>query len=247
MEKFIITNSRGQNLSAVLHKPASQTEKIIIFSHSFKSDKDTDYTAIEFAKRICDEGYAFLRFDFWGSGESDGEFVDSTIDMHIDDLKSVIDFVKEEGYANICLAGLSLGTTVSIMAYDESIKCLLLWSPIFYHTKRYEKYKDIIDEIGYVIEKNNISGKEFKMGKDKLLSFRDINPVERLGEIKCPVLAILGSTDDHITKEKAQENIDMIPGPHELTVIDGGDHDLLNDDAKKKAIEYSTEFIKKYL
>ena len=247
MKKIEITNLKGQKLSAVLHEPANQTNKILIFSHSFKSDKDTDYTAVDFAKLICDEGYAFLRYDYWGYGKNDGDFVNSNITTHIDDLKSVIEYTKSLGYENICLIGLSLGTTVSIMAYDKSIKCLLLWSPIFYHAKRYEKYKDELEKNGYVTEISSSNRKTYKLTKNMLLDFKNINPVLRLKEINCPVLAILGSDDDHITMEKAQENMDTIPGEHELIVIDGGDHDFLIDEVKKKVIEHSRDFIRKYL
>ncbi|MCK5629022.1 MAG: hypothetical protein KAI26_00270, partial [Nanoarchaeota archaeon] len=66
MKKITVLNRRNQELSAIFHKPANQTNKIIIFTHSFKSDKDTDYSAVDFARYICSEGYSFIRFDCWG-------------------------------------------------------------------------------------------------------------------------------------------------------------------------------------
>jgi esterase/lipase len=247
MEKIIITNSRDQKLSAFLHKPTNQINKIIIITHSFKGDKDYQPIIGDFSRHICDEGYAVLRFDCWGSGESDGEFIDSSITTQIEDLKDVIQYAKQLGYTDICLIGLSLGTTDSIMAYDKSIKCMVLWSPVFQHEHLYEDYKEEILKNGYIIRQRDLTGEEVKCGKQMWQDFKDVKPYQRLNKIQCPVLAIIGSTDDHIAKEKAQEFMDMIPAEHELKVIEGGDHDFLIEEAKKKAIQHTSDFIKKYL
>ncbi len=247
MKKIIITNKRNQGLSAVLHESVNQTDKILIFTHSFKSDKDTDYVAVDFAKTVCAEGYAFLRFDFWGSGESDGDFEESSVNTQIDDLKDVIEYIKTQGYSNICLVGLSLGTTISIMAYDDAIRCMILWSPSFHLISRHERYRDEINEKGYVIEENGLTGKEFKIGKMMWQDFKDVNPVLSLNKIKCPVLTIVGSEDDSIELDKTRKYLDMILAEQELVVIDGGGHDFLIEEAKKELLQISSNFIKKYL
>ncbi len=247
MKKIEITNSRKQSLSALLHEPTNQTNKLIIITHSFKGDKDYQPIMGDFSHHICEEGYAVLRFDCWGSGESDGEFINSSITTQIEDLKDVIQYAKTLGYTNICLIGLSLGTTDLIMAYDESIKCIVMWSPVFQHDHLYEDYKTEVLKNGYIIRQRKLTGEKVKCGKQMWQDFKDVKPYKRLHEIRCPVLAIIGSTDDHISKEKAQEYMNVIPAKHELIVIDGGDHDFLIDDAKKKAMEHSDTFIKEYL
>lgn len=247
MEKFMILNRRNQKLSALFHEPANQTNKIIIFTHSFKGDKNYQPIIREFCEHICNEGYAVIRFDCWGSGESDGKFEDSSITTQIEDLQDIIKYVKTQGYSEICLVGLSLGTTDSIMAYDNSIKCMVLWSPLFQHEHFYESYKDKILQNGFIIIKRILTGEEVKCGKAMWQDLKDVKPYKRLSEIDCPVLAIIGSDDGNITEEKAQEFMKMIPSENKLEVIQGGDHDFLIEEAKKKAIELSTDFIKAHL
>ena len=247
MKKIIILNRRNKKLSALFHKPADQAKKIIIFTHSFKGDKDYQPIIREFSEHIYNEGYAVIRFDCWGSGESDGKFEDSSITTQIEDLEDIIKYVKSQGYNEICLIGLSLGTTDSIMAYDDSIKCMVLWSPIFQHEQLYESYKDEILQKGFIIRKRNLTGEEVKCGKAMWQDFKDIKPYKKLHEINCPVLAIIGSEDRHITKEKAQEFMKMIPFENKLEVIQGGDHDFLIEEAKRKAIKLTTDFIKAHL
>ena len=247
MKKIIITNRDKQGLSALLHEPTNQTNSIIILTHSFKGDKDYQPIMGDFSRHICSEGFAVLRFDCWGSGESDGEFINSSIETQVNDLKDVIQYVKTLGYVNICLIGLSLGTTDSIMAYDESIKCIVMWSPVFQHQHLHDDYKDEVLKNGYIIRKRNLTGGEVKCGKKMWQSFADVKPYLRLKELQCPVLAIIGSNDDHITETKAKEFMYMIPAQNELIVIDGGDHDFLINEAKKKAMEHTTDFIKEHL
>ena len=130
------------------------------------------------------------------------------------------------------------------MAYDNSIKCMVLWSPVFQHEHLYESYKDEILQNGFIIRKRNLTGEEVKCGKAMWQDFKDVKPYKKLSEINCPVLAIIGSDDGHITEEKAQEFMTMIPSENKLEVIQGGDHDFLIEEAKKKAIKLSTDFIK---
>jgi len=247
MEKIIILNKDNQKLSAIFHKPVNQTNKIVIFTHSFKGGKDYQPITREFSEHICNEGYALIRFDCCGSGESDGKFEDSSIFTQVEDLKDVIKYVKSQGYSEICLIGLSLGTTDSIIAYDGSIKCMVLWSPIFQHRHLYEQYKSEMLSKGFIIRKNNLTGEKFKVGRAMWDSFKDIIPYKKLPEIKSPVLAIISSKDYHISVEDAKKYMDMIPVKHELEVIEGGDHDFLIEEARKKAISLTTGFIKRYL
>jgi len=246
-EKITIKNRGGYNLSAILHIPENKTDKIVIITHSFKGDKNVQPILRDFSRRAEKEGYAVLRFDCYGSGESEGKFEDSSISTQVNDLKDIISFVKSKNYKNICLIGLSLGTKISILAYDKSIKCLILWSPSFELKSTYNRYKEEIIKQGYATLTNRITGKKSKLGKKMWKEFGAAKPLEKLEEIDNPVLAILGTEDKFITPEKAEEYMALIPGKHKLEVIIGGDHDYLVKEAEEKAISLSIDFIKKNL
>jgi len=228
MEAITVLNRKKQRLSALLHVPAKATDKIIIFTHSFKGDKNYQPIIGEFAKRICDEGFAMLRFDCFGSGESEGDFEESTVRTQIEDLEDVINYAKSQGYTRICLIGLSLGTSHSIMACDDSISCMVLWSPIFTHKGLYEEYKDEFLGKDFIIITRKLTGEEVKFGRAMLEDFRSVKPT-------CPVLAIIGSEDDAISEGKALEHMDLLSGEHTLEVISGGDHNFLVEEASHAA------------
>jgi uncharacterized protein len=247
MDKINILNRKNHNLSAFLHTPEKETNKIIIIAHSFKAHKDCQPILREFSETISKEDYAVIRFDFWGTGESDGAFEDSSFTTQIEDLQDVIEYVKSKGYNDICLIGMSQGSTDSIMAYDNSIKCMVFWSPVFKADALYEAYKEDVLRDGYIIRKKVLSDEDIKVGKVMWQELKDIQPVKRLHEIECPVLAIIGDNDKHISEENAKKFMAMIPSENRLEVMAGGDHDFTVEDAKIKAIQLSVDFVKKYL
>ncbi|MCR8844024.1 lysophospholipase [Paenibacillus sp. SC116] len=108
----------------------------IIFGHGFTGHKAE---ANFMFKRLSDElakwGYATIRFDFAGSGESDGEFVDMTVSTEVQDMLAVWDAVQVmEGIdpKRVSLLGFSLGGVVSLLAAEQlgdELEHLLLLCP----------------------------------------------------------------------------------------------------------------------
>lgn len=74
----------GQRLSGVLHVPAEPTGSVLL-AHCFTCSKEL-HTMTRLASSLAGRGYAVLRFDFTGLGDSGGEFTDSTVSVHVGDL-----------------------------------------------------------------------------------------------------------------------------------------------------------------
>jgi len=129
-------NKRGRQLFGVLHSPG-QRKKVpaIIMAHGFTDDKTGDNRLfVKFGRYAAMHGFAVLRFDFAGSGDSEGDFSDITIDGEVDDLSCAIDFVyalPQIDWENIHIIGYSLGGAVSIIvtAKDKRVRSLSAWAP----------------------------------------------------------------------------------------------------------------------
>jgi len=246
-EKITILNRRGKKLSAILHVPEEETNKIVIMIHSFKGDKDYQPIMGDCARRLCSEGYVVIRFDCYGSGESEGTFEEATITSEVEDLGDVIKFARDKGYTDIALIGLSLGTSIAILGHDEGIKALVLWSPPFTHKILYERYRKEMETKGFVISKRRLTGEEVKVGKKMWEEFGAIELDDKIKSIRCPTLVIWGTKDHLIKLETVRRYFEMLPCVKELYIIEGGDHDFLIKEAEEKAISKTLEWIKKYL
>ena len=124
----------GIQLSAVLEKPEGREQcPLAILLHGFSSAKDRTHTVLA-AAAMREAGYATLRFDLYGHGESGGEFRKHTLYKWISNTMAVIDYVRGLGYSNLVLSGHSQGgLTAALVAGMEPdhIRGLVLRAPAF--------------------------------------------------------------------------------------------------------------------
>jgi len=135
MESPLFINYENKNLFGVLHTPENRpSKKGIIFLHPYAEEKQRiDRIFVHMARLLCAKGYSAIRFDFYGCGDSEGNFEEVTIDSQISDLRNVRNmFVREKGIDEISLFGIRLGANIAIQyaGMDKDIEKLILWSPI---------------------------------------------------------------------------------------------------------------------
>ncbi len=243
-ERVFFKNSKGQKLAGVLHIPNKKTKSIIIISHGFASNKDRPRN-IKVAKTLSEAGFAVLRFDFGGCGESEDRPI--LIKYQIDDLNSAINYIRKKGYEKIGLLGESLGGLTSILAYNKEIRTLVLWAPI---TKakipsflKEEKLREELNKKGFLFYKKD--GRNFKILEEYLIERKSINQKEILSRIRCPVLIIHGTNDTTIPLVNSKEAINYLPRESKLEIISGASHTL--DEKIDKVINISLEWFKKHL
>lgn len=93
----------------------------VIFAHGYKYNRTNDkITALNLAKRLTNEGYNVLAFDFRRSGESEGEI--TTIGyLEKYDLLAAVDYVRSQRQsARVAVIGWSMGAVTAILAGAES-------------------------------------------------------------------------------------------------------------------------------
>ncbi len=134
----------GQTIAAVHHP--HESDRWIFFCHGFLSDKSGSYESR--CRRAVEEGYNAVRFDFRGSGESDGAFIDSTLTTRIDDLRAVIEHFAPPSYV---LFGSSFGAKTAFhMASDASrLDALIARSPVTYN-RAFDSYRDTVNTAGHI-------------------------------------------------------------------------------------------------
>lgn len=99
----------------------TDSKKTVIFAHGYKNARDlSTIHVLALAKRIAQEGYNVMLFDFRNSGQSAGN-VTSVGLFETYDMLSAIQYAKTNKKSDkISLLGWSMGAAVSIMAGTES-------------------------------------------------------------------------------------------------------------------------------
>ena len=133
-ERVVSIESGGAALHGVLHVPAQPTDRALVFCHPFAEEKKCAHRAMVDAARACAEaGWAALRFDLRGCGDSPGVFAEQTLDGWRADMAAALDAAEREtGAGAVGLLGLRLGATLAAQVAEErpEIARLALWEPI---------------------------------------------------------------------------------------------------------------------
>lgn len=115
MERITFSGSTGAALSGVLHLPEADVRGSVLLAHCFTCSKDL-HTITRLAKALAANGYAALRFDFTGLGESGGNFAQTTVSHDVRDLVRAATTLIERGYGPCAMVGHSLGGAATLLA-----------------------------------------------------------------------------------------------------------------------------------
>ncbi len=118
MEERVSFDSAGLKLSGVLHLPDKRGKKVaaVCVLHGFGSNKDSS-TGIATAKLFEGLGYAALRFDMRGCGESEGARGKVICLEQVDDTKAAVSFLQTRAEIDpqrIGVMGHSFGAAVAV-------------------------------------------------------------------------------------------------------------------------------------
>jgi uncharacterized protein len=126
--------STGRQLFGVYQEPAS-LHGCIVFCNPFGQEAIRSHRLFKvLADRLCRGGYAVLRFDYFGTGDSGGKDDEATLAGFVADL-----FVAQEeltrrcGSRDLSWIGLRLGATVAARAATDlstPLSRLVLWEPV---------------------------------------------------------------------------------------------------------------------
>ena len=127
--------SRGNTLRGVLTLPEGDGPfPMAILTHGLATDHRW---CDDIAWALADHGVASVRFDFAGTGASDGAQEDMTISSEVYDVAAILDFVEAQDYTdrgNIIMVGKSMGGVDVLLASlgrQDQVKALVLWYPGF--------------------------------------------------------------------------------------------------------------------
>jgi uncharacterized protein len=224
---------KGSKLAHTLHLPHGNGEgekkfPLIIICHGFTSTRiGVDRLFVKTAQALVKLGFAVLRFDYAGCGESEGEYGENEFACFIDQTKEAISFgskltcINEH---NITLIGHSLGGAVAVCtaADDERISNVITWSAVG------NPFADIKEIVGYNGEHPVIDHLGYAITEEFLLSLQAFSPLKAIKKFRGNALFIHGTGDPVISSDYCsayyKESKKVKGGSKSMELIEGANH-----------------------
>ena len=236
-------NTPRGTLRGFLTEP-SERKDLVVMLHGYTGHKNENgFLFKQIASRISELGVASLRFDFMGSGDSDGDYVDMTFLGEVEDAKDIIDYAYElNGNKPIILLGFSMGGAVAgyvSKIKEDKIKKLILMAPagcMADHAERAFRVAPKVDE-----NSADIGG--FCIGRKYAEGFTGFDVYDGVKEFNRPVIIIHGGADQAVPLEFSKKYHDMYKDSS-YHIIDNASHCFTKVEYRKQLQELIVNFLK---
>ena len=257
IETPVTFDRKNVQLVGMLHLPENVQTKVpaVLLLHGFTGHKsDTHFIFTRLARSLAASGVAVLRFDFAGSGDSEGEFADMTILTELQDAKTALKFLKsrtEIDTTKIGLLGFSMGGCVAALLVGEvqDFQTIVLWAPVAFPVKTFayipQKYtaKMFHDRKVYDLHGFYVSQKFLDI-------LPDLSPLQSVKNFMRPALVIQGGEDKSVYPESGKAYAEIFrqnnPASH-LELIDDANHVFSSMELTEKVVSLTKEWFLRYL
>lgn len=217
-EKVYFEEVSGGHIFCNFSEPENSQKKLVIMSHGFRgSSTGPARTFVDFQRILNKEGFSVLRFDQPNSGNSEGDYLETSYDEWVG---TIVYFAKkylDQGY-KIALLGQSMGGAATAVATNRSelkdkIPVILLWVPGVNEGDFNGKPEEIFEE----------SGQRYK--GLFWMEARDADFFKCLNDYKGKIHLVYGENDRYISQELRDKVINVTKAKSQpVMILRGQDH-----------------------
>lgn len=221
-------------MSVMVHSPEKENEMtpVVVLCHGFTGDKvGANQMNVKLAAALEDAGYTAIRFDYVGSGDSEGVFsTDTSVAGWLEDLTRILNWAHDEsGYTNnpVFLYGHSLGGLVALLYEDRGsvLSGRIVFAPV-------------VDPVGNVrtsilgpeLWKKSANGETVANFYGKAYSIepqfvtdlmeKRYDPIGTAAKLTTPLLIVHGNADAAVPIEGSWELYDRYHGTKDFKILD---------------------------
>ena len=255
MEKYVELVYDDRTLRGMMHIPDNGQKKIpfVVLFHGFQDDRnEINFVHTELSRKLCDQGIGSVRFDFYGSGESDGTFDEITVSSEVQDGIEILKYVRSLPFVDterVAVHGLSLGGCVASMVAglcNGDVCALSLCCPapdLVYNLRNGllcgEDVSSILDDCA------DVEG--LKLSHAFYEDFMKIDPYKTAAEYKGPVLLVHGDQDITASIDCSYKYKEIYGDRASMLVVKGAEHRFKSFTWRAARIDAALDFLKNHL
>jgi len=227
MSQIQFDNRTGSALTGNLDLPPGGSYRATaVFAHCFTCGRQIR-AAREISRALADAGFAVLRFDFTGLGESDGDFADTTFSSNLDDLEDAAAALAERLDAPQLLVGHSLGGA-AVLAVAERLESVRAVATVAAPSSPTNVLKHFDEDLDTIAEQGSaevdLAGRSFRIRHDFVADARSHDLDERLGRLGRALLVMHSPVDRTVSVDHAQRIFAAARHPKSFVSLDRADH-----------------------
>lgn len=261
-EPLMITN-RGQQIFAVLHRPIGiDSAPVVVVHHGFASSKHgSNRSYVNLAEHLAKSGVATIRFDFRGSGDSEGSLTDLSFEDLVSDSIAVLESVQSiEGIDSqrMGLFGASLGGAIAVYAAarfeqkNAQINALALWAPVASGELWYRDFLMRHPEYAHINPSQVLSSYQgIQLNEAFREEFKQMHAHRLAGQLTdIPILVMQGEKDETVSinhLEAFRQSCTSSDSPVRFVRYPAGEHSLGFSSDFASAIEETKQWFEDYL
>jgi uncharacterized protein len=232
-EEVIRFDSQGGEVVGTLSLPDGEPAPVILLFHGFTGARDelavanTEEGVFSRTARLLREaGYASLRIDFRGSGESAGDFADTTFEGQIADGLAAVDWLRAEPRVRgdtIGIIGWSQGGLIAaaVAGRSNAPKAVALWAAVATPEATFRAFLgDATIDAGL---KTGDTPLQITLPWDAVIGLKQpyfeqlstVDPLKEIAAWKGPLFVAQGSLDTTVLPESADLLLAAHKGPQE--------------------------------
>lgn len=250
-------NRKRKWLRGVVHLPPTTGPRTrrrvpgVVFFHGFTGDRmESHWLFVKCSRALARAGIASLWFDFYGSGESEGEFRDATLQGEISDARAAVEFFRRQKAIDakrLGLLGLSLGGAIAAsVATPSRARALVLWAAL----ARPSQLRALAETTTKLIPGAD-GAREYsahEVSSRFLAKVDKIHPLESIARFKQPTLIIHPEKDELLPLSHPEDYFRAAGAAvKEKVVIPGADHTFTSIAWERAVIARTVDWFRDHL
>lgn len=246
--------NQGEKIFGMIHHPTDKKKApAVLFCHGLGGQKIGKHRMyVLLAELLAKAGIASLRFDFRGSGDSEGNFSDMTLAGQVDDALEAFEFLVKQPNIDtnhIGIFGRSFGGAIAVMAAHRfgHVKSIALWAPVFNAAQWEEKWelaeakkmaeaeRLALMRIEGQLPSHSFYKELFSMKLDQELEALINVPMLHIHGIKDPIVNIEHAKKYEAARKNSQAKTKFIR-------LQQSDHDFTDPEEKANALQITSQW-----
>lgn len=241
-ERVEFPGGNGFELGGIIDLPDDAPLATVVFTHCFTCNKDLK-AIVRISRGLAHHGFAVLRYDLTGLGNSHGDFSRTNFSTNRNDLRAACAFLTEHLAAPSFLIGHSFGGACSLSLTQEltsirGVASLAAPSDTKHLADLLVRMNPSIDSEGEGTV--SIGGREYLIRQQMIEDFRRFDLPQLLRQITKPCLLLHSPVDETLGYEHVLRLFSLLtqrsaqdpePAPTSLLCLEAADHLLSKNPA----------------